>query len=249
MKLLLDIGNTRVKWATLEDGRFSHHGEFVHRERSGFNLDRLRQQVVAKPSAVLVANVAGSDLAEVLEHTVEDAWGVDVEYAATRETAAGVRAGYRDIRQLGVDRWLAIIAAYRAHQRPVCVVDAGTAVTVDHVDGSGQHLGGVIVPGYGLMQQALRTDTGDIRQFADMQVTGSGSDDALFAHSTAEAISGGARVAIVRLVEHAFDRLRHGHGDGVLVVTGGDAERLMRDLTSPADHRPMLVLDGLAAIG
>lgn len=249
MKLLLDIGNTRVKWATLENGAYSHHGQFVHRERAGFNLDRLRQQVVAKPSAVLAANVAGSALAGALEHTVNDAWGIGVEYATTQQAAAGVRAGYRDIGQLGVDRWLAIVAAYREHHGAACVVDAGTAVTADLVDGSGAHLGGVIVPGYGLMQRALRADTGDIAHFAPAAGGDAHTDDALCAKSTAEAISGGARLAIAGLVERAFGRIRQQEADALLIITGGDGERLIADLSVPAKHRPMLVLDGLAATG
>jgi len=244
MKLLLDVGNTRVKWATLENGQFSHHGEFVHRERTGCNLDLLRQQVVAKPSTVLAANVAGDSVGELLEHIVRDAWGIEVQYARTRSSAGGVHCGYRDIGQLGVDRWLAVVAAYHAFGSAVCVVDAGTAVTVDHVDGAGQHLGGIILPGYDLMQHALRADTGDIAEFAERS-DDSGAD-LFFAKSTAAAISGGSRLAIVAAVEQAFAHLQQLDGGARLVVTGGNANRLIEDLQVSVEHRPALVLDGLA---
>jgi type III pantothenate kinase len=147
---------------------------------------------------------------------------------------------------MGVDRWLAILAVVERYHQPVCVVDVGTAVTIDQVDRAGAHLGGVIVPGLDLMRQALIDDTGNIEKLMATESSSVETADLVFGRSTADAIGGGGLAAICGLIETCKERLASRCGDSALVVTGGDAGRVVPHIRVELDHRPLLVLEGLA---
>ena len=154
--------------------------------------------------------------------------------------------GYDDYRQMGVDRWLGILATRNRYSQAACIVDAGTAVTIDQVDASGTHLGGVIVPGLDLMRRSLLSDTGDIGRLAGLENNGLAPDKRIILGKTTEdAIRGGSLSAICGLIEFCMEQLHSRDGDSVLIVTGGDAERIVPQLRVAADHHPLLVLEGL----
>ena len=173
-----------------------------------------------------------------------------VRIAETEAAAAGVRNGYVEPRQLGVDRWLAMLAAFTRYRAAVCVVDAGTALTVDAVAPDGHHLGGMIVPGPVLMRTALVRETGGIGRAADLigcpgAAEGAGHD--FWGRDTESCVRLGSVQATVCLVESCMKALaRSTEQSGVLVLTGGDAPALLGALAIPAEHRPLLVLEGLA---
>jgi type III pantothenate kinase len=130
-----------------------------------------------------------------------------------------------------------------------CIVAAGTAFTLDLVDAGGQHAGGLIVPGLGLMGQALRGGTGNLARLAGADPPRVDDDggplDSLVARATGEAMEQGAAWALAALAMHHFERLQ-AHAPGArLIVTGGDAPRLAPLLPGLADYRPDLVLEGL----
>lgn len=257
MKLLVDIGNTRVKWAwlggdgELRDAAGLAHGGGVPTGWPGIVLGG------RQPDAVFTASVTAPGLAAALLGPLVPA-GVVLDQAVVEREAAGVRNGYADPRQLGVDRWLAVLAARARYPTAVCVVDAGTAVTVDAVDASGQHLGGFIVPGADLMRRTLLERTGGIAAAARLAgaagpapAAGSGTASppwpGPWGRDTDACIRRGARLALACLVRGCMEALAPPGGEpAALVLTGGDAAELRGALDRPADLRPNLVLEGLA---
>jgi len=246
MRLLIDIGNTRIKWTALTDGVLGVSGEILHRPDHDATAVAFLEQIEKKPDQVLAANVAGQAVGESIRAAVRTRWDLPVDFAVTQTVAGQVTNGYEDYRQMGVDRWLAILAAYDHYHQAVCVVDAGTAVTIDQVDGTGTHLGGVIVPGLDLMWKALVRETGDIARLAGSDAGVARPDRLMAGKSTAAGINCGSLSAICGLIEFCLNQMRREMGDSVLVVTGGDAVRIIPDLRVELDHRPSLVLEGLA---
>lgn len=244
MKLLVDIGNTRIKWAALAGAELEHGGDFMHRNDPDSAANALMDDFSDRPETVLVANVAGADFADELATRVRRRWAIDAQFASTQRAAGRIRNGYRDFTTLGVDRWLAILAAAHRYRGNAVVVDAGTAVTIDSVTADGEHLGGYILPGLDLMRRALRRDTGDLGR-----LTAGDGDDAAASRApgrgTAEAIGHGSVAAICALIEHCARRCEGDNKDCVVVVTGGDAERLIPHLAVEPEYRPQLVLEGL----
>jgi type III pantothenate kinase len=242
MDLLIDIGNTRIKWAML-DGDLLQGGDAIKHRMDSTAINTMLDRVSAKPGGIVAANVAGDQYGALVETAVRERWNLSVCFASTQAQAGTLNNGYDDYRQLGVDRWLAIIAAADRYPGPVCIVDAGTAITVDVVAAGGDHLGGYIIPGLDLMRRSLGEETGDLRRLAgDDRPAGK----LMPGQGTAEAISSGSLAAVCSLIDHCIDTLRGGKETPELVVTGGDAERLVPHLDTNAHLRPQLVLEGLA---
>ncbi len=242
MILLLDIGNSRSKAAWF-DGHQIWPGPAVD---AAIAMEQLVGQLAAAghtPDQVCVSNVRGRRLAADLRAAVRERWGLEPGFAVTRAESKLLRNGYVDHRQLGVDRWLAMLAARRRHAgEPLCVVDAGTAVTVDLIDPLGSHLGGFIVPGIESMADVLRRRSGEIARLetpveSPDSMTGPG-------RSTASAVRSGAVQAVAGLVDRALTMLPGGSGSARLLLTGGDAGALAR-LLDRADVCPWLVFEGL----
>ena len=246
MKLLVDIGNSRLKWAWLDRGVLLDPGSVPH---GGQVPSPALDEVGAAPrraGEILVASVVAPALTAAMAERLGQVLAAPVRIAETEAAAAGVRNGYVEPRQLGVDRWLAMLAAYARYRTAVCVVDAGTALTVDAVAPDGRHLGGVIVPGPALMRSALVRETGAIGRAADLLGSQAVGHD-FWGQDTETCIRLGSVRATACLVESCMKALtRSAEPAGVLVLTGGDAPALMAALVSPAEHRPLLVLEGLA---
>ena len=125
-------------------------------------LAALTSRLPRRVDTVLVSNVAGTSFATRLSGVVGMHCDVDVHFARSEREACGVTNSYRQPRRLGVDRWVAMIGARAEFETTCLVVDAGTAVTLDAIDGSGRHLGGQIIPGVRLMAASLASETSDI---------------------------------------------------------------------------------------
>jgi len=243
--LLVDIGNSRVKWARLRGAEPDQQLAAAYRD--WLPEDWRRALFGPGPAArVLVATTAGAGpLAALREAARLSGSGAPERVESTAE-ALGVRNGYRDPRQLGVDRWLAILAGHRLAPRGACVVDVGTAMTVDAVDAAGRHLGGVIVPGPALMRSALHTGTRDL---AELWARPGGEGTGLFADNTRDAIDRGCAHALAALVERSLARLEaRGVEAPTLLLTGGAAAALVPFLATAGRTVPDLVLRGLAAL-
>jgi type III pantothenate kinase len=245
MKLLLDIGNSRIKWAYDTGDQLQQSGETLHRGRAIDTVLSFVEQLPRTPTDVFAGNVAGAQIGEALSATFERCHRVTVRFATTAIKAGGVVNGYTDVSQLGVDRWAAVVGAYTRYQGAVCVVDAGTAVTIDAVDSGGGHLGGVIAPGLHLMRASLDRNTGDIQRFAQRASSDLAGAD-FFGHDTASAVWQGTLTAVVTLIDSCLESLQdHSGAVPTLVLTGGDADGLLSALSVTAEHRPLLVLEGL----
>jgi len=239
MDLLIDIGNTNLKWTRGESG--SLEAMRTVRYHSGFPIDlHAAWEQLAPPRRILVSNVGGAKMAGVLERVCRSYWDQDPLFAIPEPQAYGVTIAYERPERLGVDRWLALIAAHRICRGPVLVIDAGTAITYDLLLGDGSHLGGLITAGIELMRDRLIAGTWIPRvepvESADPWAT-----------DTAAAIAIGSIQAPAALAKRLFQRLTEQAGKAPqCILSGGDAERLIPALHLPTRHRPDLVLQGLA---
>ena len=154
MIVAIDCGNTRLKWARFEAGRPSGRGGAMLRGEDD-PFARLAASLDGVSGPVLVANVAGDVVGRRITASVESALGRKPEFIKVAARAHGIVCAYRNPAALGVDRWLAMIAARRRLTGAFAVISAGTLVTVDAVDGAGRHLGGLIVPSDRLMIEAM----------------------------------------------------------------------------------------------
>jgi type III pantothenate kinase len=196
-------------------------------------------------TSVGVVNVAGGELADELTSVVQQRYGLMPQFVCTTARCGDVVNGYEATEQLGTDRWAAIVGAWEEFKSDVCVVDAGTAVTIDLVNGDGAHLGGFILPGLQLMAASLNSDTSDIENYARTGSSRVMSGDWL-GSDTLSAVQRGAQFALCSTVIEAVRAHRNLQGAKPRVVlTGGDAEQLLSLGDCVAELRPELVLTGL----
>jgi type III pantothenate kinase len=252
--LLVDIGNTNLRWAT-RDNPGPHRAQAalrlreVHtvRHHGALPIDLIAAWDCAPvPSQVLVANVGGPDLAAHLTRACRSLWGLDPNFAVSRPKAFGVAVAYPEPERLGVDRWLALIAARSLDQRAALIVDAGTAITYDLLAADGTHLGGLILPGVHLLREALRSGT-RIPPWAQPEEPSPTAPP--WADNTATGIAAASLHAPSALAERLWERLRkRSDTPPRLILTGGDAERLAAFVQVPAQILPALVLQGLALL-
>lgn len=243
--LLLDVGNTRIKWGVLDDEQIRKTGHIALQKVRDQGLGVLTSKLPNNVDAVLASNVAGQTFATRLSGVIGMHCGCDVHFAKTEREACGVRNGYKQPRRMGVDRWMAMIGAWTELQSACVVVDVGTAVTIDVLDDDGRHIGGQILPGVALMYAALAASTSDIQAIGGRAPSaGTGLD--IFGDNTATAVRNGAWNAVVGAVERSITTLRSNAYDPLVVLTGGDASRMLTALGPDSLHRPHLVLQGLA---
>lgn len=220
----IDMGNTRTKWR-------------CGGETGALPSPKLPAPVI-RPARVRVATVLRNeaDLAE----EVRERFGVPAEFAQVQRRLGGMVCGYHDPAHLGVDRWLATLAAWHRARRALVVVCAGTACTVDLVAADGRHQGGYIAPGLRLLREVLR------RRTVAIGVPSSAPPNTLAPGvDTPSAVYAGTAAMLLGYVECVVADFRGRH-EAALFVTGGDADDLAGHLPGPLHHVPTLVLDGLA---
>jgi type III pantothenate kinase len=243
MTMLVDVGNTRIKWATLADGKLVRGGSAVHRDSLDAAIDAFAAALPARPR-IVAANVAGERVAERLRAVAAARPGASLELVATSAERFGVRCAYAEPSRLGVDRWVAVLAAYHSAGGAACAIDAGTAVTFDAVDGAGQHLGGLIFPGVRLLATALDRNTSDIGRTAAAQAAARGLD--LLGRNTDTAVGNAAWLALAAALDRAVVTVERALGTRLAVyLTGGDAAALRDWLETRTELRADLVLEGL----
>lgn len=245
--LLVDIGNSRVKWAWLTGRRL---GKARAADYAGWRARDFAQHVIGSRldiERILVASVAADSVSETLAAGARLIGAPAPEQVTTRRRACGVTIGYADPWRLGVDRMLAMIAAHgRFPRRPVCAVAVGTAMTLDLVGADGKHWGGAIIPAPPLMAASLLDATSGIRRRAQGGASGRGR--ALFGKSTRAAVEQGGRYAAAAAVDRAVGEARDLVGRAPkLVLTGGGAATIRPLIRSANVLVPDLVLEGLAA--
>lgn len=234
--LLLDAGNSRCKWAYVENGAWVHHGAVDNGEIA------ILQQTFAglpQPVRVIVSNVGGLAHEQMLRG-VCSLWSVQPEFVTARHEACGVSNRYEEPSRLGSDRWAALIGAWQRVRQRCLVVNCGTATTVDALSERGEFIGGLILPGITLMRQSLSRGTA---QLPDMP--GRLRD---FPCNTADAIHNGVLRATLGAIRHQYELL-DADGNAVCVLGGGGADQVQALLGMPLQRVDNLVLEGLQVIG
>lgn len=237
MKLLVDVGNTRLKWA-LWDGALQTGEPLPH---GGDPWTVFAAQRWPAVQEVWLSAVPRLGEAARWQAVVQASCGIAPQLPRSRAEWQGLRNVYPQPERLGIDRWLAMVAVWSHQRGPFAVLSAGTALTFDRVDREGRHLGGIIAPGYGSALASL------------LQVTATATPAAVPADprglgtSSETAIRQGALFAALGAVEHCL-RAPGADPDELLVLTGGDAAKLLPQLPGVWQRRPQLVLEGLLAL-
>ncbi len=241
--LLIDAGNSLLKWAFSRNGEMSAVGQVDYADNEFMATLSQPWSLPTPPQRVLLASVVSAGRVQALRSWVETFWHLPLELVSAQARACGVVNGYAQPEQLGADRWAALIAARQLLSGAVCVVDSGTATTLDVMDAEGRHLGGLIVPGVGLMRASLFNNTAGVRGDVDAAAGG------LLATDTQAAVSGGSLQATAGLVERLLREVRAMFGVPLTtILCGGAAPDLLPLLPCEVRHEPDLVLKGLNII-
>ena len=242
--LLVDIGNTRIKWAVLRGERLGRQSALEHAGLTQQALQRRMLRGTRGVNRILVCSVASRRLTRLFSAAARQVTGIAPEYVTSVRTAGGVTTRYTEPWKLGVDRFVAAIGAYQiARTRGACVVDVGTALTVDLIDGDGVHQGGAILPGPVLMVSSLLKETSGISRRARSGAAGS----RMFARNTRDAMEQGARFATAALIDRAVtEAQRLQRRPPLLLLTGGGADEVIPLVQGSWVSVPDLVLRGIA---
>lgn len=240
MILELDIGNSRLKWRAIDDHGVSGRGSYSHEVFCQEGIAVLSKMKACK--RLRVASVADS-LKPVIDE-LADKLSLKAEYASTAALCAGVSNSYENPAAMGVDRWLAMLAAFSARssvtQPRVCVIDCGTSLTIDYVASNGRHEGGLILPGRQLLLDSLQRKTEKVL----FDPKSDGGQLAL-GQNTEDAVLNGALHMMAGAIHESF-RIDEQDSDCQFFLCGGDAQWLLPALRVKATLVPDLVLDGLA---
>ena len=243
----IDVGNTRLKWAQYASAQpnarlIAYGAEFLE------NIETLAEERWSRleaPSNILGCIVAGEGVRRRVQEQLE-LWDVVPQWAASEPESAGLINGYDHPSRLGVDRWIAMIGARQrvlssGNMRSVIVVMVGTAVTVDAISDEGRFLGGLILPGHGIMLKALESGTAGLHvPTGEVQI---------FPTNTSDALTSGGTYAIAGAVERMIQHLRqHSGQEPVCIMTGGAAWKMAPSMTRTFELVDHLIFEGLLAI-
>ena len=256
MILAIDAGNSRTKWGVFDEaGELKTHGAFLNAELNTADTPLAWRSC----KQAVVSNVAGNEVENLLQRLLQPL-AAPVHWATASPQACGVKNSYGTPEHLGTDRWAALLAAWQHYHAPCVVVNAGTALTIDALgfdtwdmdteSNIGIFLGGMILPGFSLMQQSLTHGTADIAARLQNEPQDSWQD---FPTHTNAALYTGALSAMTGAVEAMYGRLRQHEGrPPYCVLTGGDAallaDALHGDIAKHLVIADNLVLQGLLLI-
>lgn len=243
MQLLIDFGNTRIKWATYQGGVLQFGAGAVYSEAQLESLFERWWGEWSSPGAIWCASVAAADCQQRLEHWCHRHWQQPVAFLCAAARQQGVTNAYAEPATLGSDRWAALIGAHHLVTGNVAVIDCGSAVTVDLLAADGIHQGGYIVPGLWMMQQCLQARTGRIAGPPGLP------DQLTPGDSSASCISHGALRSVTALLDRLMrDPPAAGEPPFEWLITGGDAPHIQPYLEQACRGVPDLVLQGLACV-
>jgi type III pantothenate kinase len=235
MKLLLDAGNTRLKWGLQDGTNWLAQGVLDYAELSQLANCWLHYGL---PQQAWIANVAGEAVHQSLSQILQ-AWQINSHWLRPQAEQCGIINRYHYPERLGADRWAALIGARSQHSGPCLVVTAGTATTVDLLSDDNQFLGGCILPGLVLMQTALARNTAQLPQAQGVFT--------LYPRQTDDAIVSGCIHAQVGAIERMFQQIAS-QAHTLCLLNGGAAPLLAPHLNLPWRLAENLVLEGLAQI-
>lgn len=237
MRLLIDAGNTRMKW------RLELAGSIIEEGLSALDDDDPLASIdtyLGSVSRVAVSTVIHESFRLKLLSYLEQKVSGAVRFYWAESERFGLQNSYADAQAMGADRWHGMYGAWKLHKSGCVVIDAGSAITVDYVSHTGRHLGGYILPGLKMMLRSLKTDAARIVfEETSVSVTQPGK-------TTAECVNQGLSWLSLAMIERV-ERDRVELGIVEVLVTGGGAPRLIA-LGIDGKHHPSLVLDGLSCI-
>jgi len=240
MNLLIDMGNSRIKWAVWETGLRA--GGSVPLAPAPF-AGRLAAAWAGldTPAGIYVANVAGEAAAGTVADCCRRRWGMQPVFMQAAGECRGLVNAYAEPEQLGVDRWLAMLAGWSQYRDNLCIAVCGTAITVDIVPANGRHAGGYILPGAWLMQESLIGGTAGIR------TEPGAASGAQPGRSTGECLRTGTHLAVAAVLDRIMtDCGKHYEADFLCLLSGGGADAAADLVTATCRLEPDLVLRGLA---
>lgn len=241
--LLFDVGNSRSKWAWVENGAWSRQGVLDNRDETAWHELMLSFAALASPGLMLLSNVAD----EVLDQRLQElsrVWNCPVKKIVAQAVQCGVTNAYEQPAQLGSDRWAALIAAWDQTRQACLVVNCGTATTVDALSDTGKFLGGLILPGMTLMQHSLLQ--GAARLSREISATPGRLRD--FPINTADAIASGVLLATTGAIRLQHTLLAERYSVRC-IVSGGAAAILIPHLGLQLEQVENIVLKGMQLIG
>jgi type III pantothenate kinase len=237
MILLIDIGNTRLKWALENEGLLGGSQAIGHQQIDFIQQLKTDWSQLAIPNQVAISSVGSDGVKKNVITIIQAFWkGVTLVIARSSTKSFGVNNHYLFPEKLGVDRWLCLIKSYHHYQQAFWVIDCGTAITMDFVDASGQHHGGVISAGLQLMRTALSTQTAALNFKGENAPLG-------LSNQTDNAIFSGTLYAVIGLIEQLLTQYSQ---PSKLILTGGAAGIIAQHLSRPTQIESDLVLQGLA---
>lgn len=246
MIILVDIGNSRFKWTKFENQMLGKIFKAHHLEKDINHILDEEWGKLGIPERVFIANVAGEEVSQKISQWIEKNWpDTPYSFAKTQENFQGLVNGYEKPEQLGVDRWINLVAAYKNYSYPVAVVDCGTAITLDVISQHGKYLGGLILPGLRLMRQSLLKST-PLSYQEHQPFKFDTPKLAFLATNTKDAIYSGSLYSLTATLEHFYMDFKKQKLQWIL--TGGDAEILALALTYKPLIKPDLIFEGLAIL-
>ena len=239
MLLVIDIGNTRVKWALADAaGLLSEQGACLHAEIADSRLTLAAK----KANRAFAANVSNDKILSIIKQLISP---LPFKALQVSDKACGVENLYEQPKKLGADRWAAAVAAWQLTQKPTIIVNAGTAVTIDSLNIIGIFLGGTIAPGLRLMFESLNQNTAKLKMTDGKKVD---LNLKQFPINTADAISAGCMNAVVGAILLQINQQTQHYGKPpILILSGGDA-----DLIAPAlklDAKQVIIEENLVLQG
>jgi type III pantothenate kinase len=249
--LLIDAGNSRVKWALVSPSATDEraplrNGAFEHGNAGG----RPDWSGLPRPAGAWISNVAGAALAEHIGQLIDARWpGLPRTPVQAQAWQCGVTNGYTQPEQLGADRWCGLIGAHAAYPgENLLIATFGTATTLEALRADGVFTGGLIAPGWQLMMQSLGSNTAQLPTLTpDIARQALIAD--LFATDTRAGLSAGCLLAQAAFVERAWHELcAQWHADVRLLVSGGAADVVAEALKVSHTRHDSLVIPGLALI-
>lgn len=246
IKLFLDVGNTRVKRALMVDGQYDYLDAIeVNEFITSDDIECLFNG--HKPDAVYIASVTSFENLEAIKNVIQSHFGLFPVVLTAQKNCCGLTSGYDDFHKLGDDRWMAMQGALSYSSGPTIVISAGTAMTIDAVM-DGKHLGGFIVPGLDSLRASLATDTAalTLTKPEDIVETTKVDDGALLATNTESAILGGTLYMTASFINSIISDLNNQVQTLFkVIVTGGNASKLIPLIDARCDYIPDLILQGM----
>ncbi|MGB8338205.1 MAG: type III pantothenate kinase [Burkholderiales bacterium] len=236
----IDIGNTRTKWG-VHDGRGWIEQDAVETGQQTSVIEQIKDKKTFNIiNKIYISSVADKNITAKLIQQLENT-GAEMKSVHARKQQCGVTNHYDTPEQLGSDRWCALIAAHQLHQGHAIVIMAGTAMTIDALTADGKFLGGIIVPGLSLMQDALRNRTAMLRPGAGAYKP--------FPANTQDAIHSGIISASLGAIAQMRCAMQSaGYAKPTYIIGGGGADWLVPHLNEPVIRVDNLVLEGLLHI-